>query len=901
MPGPPEYVSQQELAGSGAGPVAIPDIKLSAGAAAAGLAGEAASLYAQVKHANDETASLTGMASYYQGLDALKQQYRDDPDPATAVQRFQADAEKLKGDVIGQAGQLGGETAARMNLHMTTKAIVDSNEVFAGARAKQKDGADASLLAIGRQAQTDAVTAPTRTAREEALRRYHEAVDGAANSGLISQTQAEEKRLTFQNNLDHADTMALIKRDPKFAISALRDPKVFTTLTPVQRETYIETAQNAIDKNGAEAAVAAGATFPAAASMIAGRIVHPGDTKTLFDRIILPLESGGRNLPPNRAGAYGPAQLLDSDVRQWGPAAGYDPRGKSDAQIRADVLANPDLNLRIGLEQWNDYARKYEGNVPLMMAAYNAGAGNADRWKRTAEQKFGPNFTAEQLASVVDFKETRDYLTKGHALAGARLDAFGVSPAGRYDMGIRLGHELTQQEAQRNHIVDQMASIRMADDPVIGMLKQGVDVDPGRLADTRAALVDAAATGSIENIKRLRDFDFASEIQPKIAQAFKMPFAVLDAAVNAETDRINATGANPAWQDVQSLDLLRKTRDAIAKARDDDPPGLLARAGIAKPVAFDPAGDPGGPDFRGALTARGAQAISAQKLYGGSAIALSPTEVDSLRERYLQAGANERFNILKAMADTLPPQSYTGTAKKITGNQDAGEFTARLLQSRPELAREMLAGEELMKTKGIDREIKPSRQALADTVGAQIFPDAREQGFAVDAAIKIDLARRAATGNPYDDSATNGVAKAFEDVAGSVVKRNGARTVAPPGMRPAAFTHILDSLDEHDLAAHGGAYDGSGKPFDAAWLGAHAQLRPLAVGGSRYLVTLPTPDGFGAPVMTGAELPTPLVVDMGQLAQRFADKAKTERQRALTTPREQRELIRSDLASRFPE
>ncbi len=875
----PRYVSQQNLGGGEGNLISVPQIQ---GSTAMTALGGAMDEFAQkLEKARDEAAVLNGQANFYQQANALKIQYQSDADPATAPQRFQADLQKLQGNTLTNAG-VGGVAAARLRLHLVEKGITDYNEVFSHSLGRQKDGAEANLETISTGALTDAATATTPLQRQAAIDRFHGAVDGAANSLLISQEHAALKKLSFDHNLDNADAMRAIQANPEAAGVALTDPKQFPTLTPVQRETYAEHARNAVDKRGVETAVAAGAAFPAAASMIAGRMVRPGDTDQIFDKVILGLESDGKNLPPNAKGAFGPAQLIPGTARDMAKLVGRDDLAAlNDKDLTDALMKDPGLNQRLGLTYWHQLERRYDGNVPLMMAAYNAGPGNADKWKAAAERQFGPDFTAAQLSSVIPFKETQDYLARGHAIGGARMDAFGVSPAGRYEMGVKLGSELVQDQARQNHIIDQLAAVAMADDPVIGMLKQGVDVDPGRLSQTRAALVDAAATGSVENIKRLRDFDFMVSIQPKVAQAYRMPFAALDAAVNLETARVNAPGANPSWRETQQLQVLQTVREHIQKARDENPTGLLARAGIAPAVQVDTAADPASPDFRAALGARGAQAVTAQKLYGGSAVALSPAEADSMKERWKQAGGAERFGILKAMADTLPAASYMDTAKKITGNEDAGVFTARLLVSRPALAREFLDGEELMKTKDIGEKADLARSALADTVGGQIFPDARQQGAAVNAAIKIDVARRAAAGTLYDRADMSGVSKAFQDITGEVVKRNGITTVAPPSVPSGDFTGALDALDDHALTLHGGAFDGSGKPISAHDIGHYGKLRPLTVGGDQYVVTLPSADGQDRPVMTASEIPRPLVLDMRRVVTDYRAKNLADHSAAL--------------------
>ena len=58
--------------------------------------------------------------------------------------------------------------------------------------------------------------------------------------------------------------------------------------------------------------------------------------------------------------------------------------------------------------------KRYDGNVPLILSAYNAGPGRADRWKRFPEAEDPYRFTER-----IPFGETRNYVkivTRNRAL-----------------------------------------------------------------------------------------------------------------------------------------------------------------------------------------------------------------------------------------------------------------------------------------------------------------------------------------------------------------------------------------------------------------------------------------------------------------------------------------------------
>lgn len=89
-------------------------------------------------------------------------------------------------------------------------------------------------------------------------------------------------------------------------------------------------------------------------------------------------------------GAIGLMQLLPSTA-QWLAE-------ESGEEITSENLFNPEINITLGISYLQYLQEKYDGNIDRMLAAYNAGEGNVDRWI-----KEGVN---------IQFKETRNYLKK---------------------------------------------------------------------------------------------------------------------------------------------------------------------------------------------------------------------------------------------------------------------------------------------------------------------------------------------------------------------------------------------------------------------------------------------------------------------------------------------------------
>ncbi|HBG07354.1 MAG: lytic transglycosylase [Geobacteraceae bacterium GWC2_58_44] len=70
-------------------------------------------------------------------------------------------------------------------------------------------------------------------------------------------------------------------------------------------------------------------------------------------------------------------------------------------------LTRPELNIRLGARHLRDLMEIYDQNLPLVMAAYNAGSGNVKRW-----QKGLGSLPQDEFIESIPFKETREYVKK---------------------------------------------------------------------------------------------------------------------------------------------------------------------------------------------------------------------------------------------------------------------------------------------------------------------------------------------------------------------------------------------------------------------------------------------------------------------------------------------------------
>jgi soluble lytic murein transglycosylase-like protein len=82
-------------------------------------------------------------------------------------------------------------------------------------------------------------------------------------------------------------------------------------------------------------------------------------------RAVIRIESGGDPSAISTAGAMGLMQLMPGTARALGVSNPWD----------------PEQNVAGGAKHLSDLLREYRGNVPLALAAYNAGSGAVAKYK----------------------------------------------------------------------------------------------------------------------------------------------------------------------------------------------------------------------------------------------------------------------------------------------------------------------------------------------------------------------------------------------------------------------------------------------------------------------------------------------------------------------------------------
>ena len=116
-------------------------------------------------------------------------------------------------------------------------------------------------------------------------------------------------------------------------------------------------------------------------------------------------ESSFQQTAQSPAGAKGLMQIMDGTAIATGSLAGVN------IDLR-QVATNGHYNVAVGSKIVGDLLQKYNGNILLMAAAYNAGPNKADEWV----QRFGDPRTgaidAVDFIELITFRETRFYTKK---------------------------------------------------------------------------------------------------------------------------------------------------------------------------------------------------------------------------------------------------------------------------------------------------------------------------------------------------------------------------------------------------------------------------------------------------------------------------------------------------------
>ncbi|MEJ2503290.1 MAG: transglycosylase SLT domain-containing protein [Gemmatimonadota bacterium] len=121
------------------------------------------------------------------------------------------------------------------------------------------------------------------------------------------------------------------------------------------------------------------------------------------------------------AGAIGLMQVMPETGRTLA-------RAVSLRDFEPDLLRQPEVNVDLGTRYFAEMLERFDGDLPLVLSAYNAGPTRARRWRELPEARDPELFTER-----VPYGETRDYIRNvllHRALYGALYPGLGETDAG---------------------------------------------------------------------------------------------------------------------------------------------------------------------------------------------------------------------------------------------------------------------------------------------------------------------------------------------------------------------------------------------------------------------------------------------------------------------------------------
>jgi soluble lytic murein transglycosylase len=119
----------------------------------------------------------------------------------------------------------------------------------------------------------------------------------------------------------------------------------------------------------------------------------------------------------SHVGARGLMQIMPATGRRLAEAVGLE-------QWDQEVLYHPEINVHLGTHYVAQHWENYDGSLPSIFSAYNAGAHRVERWSEFPEYGNDELFTER-----IPFRETRDYvriLTRNRALYQGLYSEGGV-------------------------------------------------------------------------------------------------------------------------------------------------------------------------------------------------------------------------------------------------------------------------------------------------------------------------------------------------------------------------------------------------------------------------------------------------------------------------------------------
>lgn len=123
-------------------------------------------------------------------------------------------------------------------------------------------------------------------------------------------------------------------------------------------------------------------------------------------------ESGFAPAIKSGAGAIGLMQMMPATAKMTAREKG---------EFNPQRLTVPEYNIRLGTKHLHDLMKEYDGDVVSVAAAYNAGSGALERWKKSFK-----GLNKDEFIESIPYQETRDYVKKVYASAATYRQLYGL-------------------------------------------------------------------------------------------------------------------------------------------------------------------------------------------------------------------------------------------------------------------------------------------------------------------------------------------------------------------------------------------------------------------------------------------------------------------------------------------
>lgn len=120
-------------------------------------------------------------------------------------------------------------------------------------------------------------------------------------------------------------------------------------------------------------------------------------------KAVIKQESGGNPRAVSPVGARGLMQLMPGTAVEVAKEIGM-------GNFKVNFLDNPEVNMKLGTYYLQKQLNRFGNNVPMALAAYNAGPHRVDQWRKKYGDPLKGEISVREWVNRIPFKETKGYV-----------------------------------------------------------------------------------------------------------------------------------------------------------------------------------------------------------------------------------------------------------------------------------------------------------------------------------------------------------------------------------------------------------------------------------------------------------------------------------------------------------